>query len=82
MRTILDMIDEMIDAGHQVFLHCLAGRGRTGAVIGCWLARHGIATGEAAIDELSRLRYRCGLFTPSPETETQRRLVTSWKEGE
>src|SRR5262249_50284530 len=54
MQTILDDIDEAIDAGHIVYTHCWGGRGRTGTVIGCFLARHGMAVGDAA---LNMIRY-------------------------
>jgi protein-tyrosine phosphatase len=67
---ILDAIDELLAAGRSVYVHCFAGRGRTGTVIGCWLARHGSAEPLA---DLSALRAH--LDTPSPETEAQRRFM-------
>lgn len=67
---ILDAIDDALGAGHTIYVHCFAGRGRTGTVIGCWLARHGSAFPLADLAAL-----RAHLDTPSPETEAQRRFV-------
>jgi hypothetical protein len=79
MRTILDTIDEALDKGHKVFVHCVGGRGRTGLVVGCWLARHGVAVGEATLDKLAEIRYQYGLFKPSPENDKQCRFVREWQ---
>lgn len=82
MHVILDVIDGGYLEGEKIFLHCYGGRGRTGTVIGCWLNRHGITQGKAALDRLTELRFACGLFTQSPETEEQRRMITRWREGD
>ena len=47
MTRILDRIDGLLAEGKVVYVHCLAGIGRTGTVVGCWLVRHG-TSGEAA----------------------------------
>ncbi len=44
MKAILDEIDEAVAAGRTVYVHCWGGRGRCGTVVGCYLARHGLAT--------------------------------------
>ena len=49
--AILDTIDQHIQGGGIVYLHCLGGVGRTGVIVGCWLSRHGFK-GEAAIARL------------------------------
>ena len=45
MVTILDHIDHAISQEKPVFVHCWGGKGRTGTVVGCFLARHGKASG-------------------------------------
>lgn len=83
MAEILDTIDHHIEAGAHVYLHCLGGVGRTGTVVGCWLARHGRANGEEALQEINRLReYDPMLDLPSPQTEAQRAMVRSWRTGQ
>jgi predicted protein tyrosine phosphatase len=82
MQVILDWIDAGLRPSAKVFLHCLSGRGRTGTVIGCWLARHGIARGESVIHRLSELRQAAGLSGSCPETSAQRELVTHWRVGQ
>jgi protein-tyrosine phosphatase len=79
MRAILDAIDLELTRGRKVFLHCLAGRGRTGIVVGCWLVRHGLAERLGVLDRIAELRAKAGLSSPSPETEAQCALVTSWR---
>ncbi len=71
--VVLDAIDEALTEGHTVYVHCFAGRGRTGTVIGCWLARHGSTD---PLTDLAALRSH--LDTPSPETEAQRRFVAAY----
>jgi hypothetical protein len=77
MIDILDHIDVHLDEG--VYVHCGAGIGRTGTVIGCWLIRHGLATGGDWQQVLAELRPPGA--PSSPETAAQRAFVTSWKPG-
>ena len=80
-RQALDAIDAHLEAGETVYVHCWGGVGRTGTIIGCWLARHH-EPGQAALDRLEKLwagnpksRSR-----QSPETGTQQRYVREWRE--
>jgi hypothetical protein len=83
MQSILDHVDSQLRRGRTVYLHCLGGVGRTGTVVGCWIARHGIAAGDDALDELSRLReYDPMLDLPSPQTEEQCNMVREWEPGQ
>ncbi len=82
MVEILDAIDRSIASGGTVYVHCLRGIGRTGTVVGCYLARHG-TTGEQAFHEIGGLRK--GLLSSwwrSPETEQQRRMVIRWGDND
>ena len=81
MARILDTIDEAVESGQVVYVHCLAGRGRTGTVIGCYLVRHGMS-GEEALAEITRLRKGMpDSFNRSPETNEQRQMVLNWSVG-
>jgi protein-tyrosine phosphatase len=80
MVAILDALDAALADGHTIYLHCWGGKGRTGTVVGCWLARHGHAQGQAAVEKVWKLRE--GLKGDSPENETQRAFVRGWQVGE
>ena len=83
MAAILNEIDNAIVSGRPVFIHCLGGKGRTGTVVGCYLARHGIACGQEALDAIRYLRRNLPeAGDPSPENDLQRNMVLNWKEGE
>jgi len=82
MVSILDEIDGAIEYNPAVYLHCWGGRGRTGTVVGCYLARHGLAVGEAALDMLCELRQNDPIaHLPSPETKIQADFVRTWPKG-
>jgi Swiss Army Knife protein, DSP-PTPase phosphatase domain len=81
MRRILDAIDTAVAEGQRVYVHCAGGIGRTGTVVGCYLARHGLP-GEAALAEIMRLRQAMpngGRL--SPRREPQRQMVRNWPIG-
>jgi hypothetical protein len=81
MTHILDTIDAALAAGGTVYVHCYAGIGRTGTVVGCYLARHGL-NGEEALAEIARLRQEMsGGWITSPETAAQRKMVRAWPIG-
>ncbi len=83
MKEILDTIDGTICGSLPLYVHCLGGIGRTGTVVGCWLVRHGIAQGQAAIDLIRKLRRNeTHAYMDSPETRRQRRFICEWIQGE
>lgn len=80
MGAILDRIDAALVADQGVYVHCHAGVGRTGTVIGCWLVRHG-ATGEQALHTLAQLWRRVAKswrHERTPETDAQCDYVLRW----
>jgi protein tyrosine/serine phosphatase len=84
MQLVLDAIDAEIDGRNSpTFVHCSNGNARTGVVVGCYLARHGIATGKAALDKVKELRAEDPVFAgrKSPETMTEEKFVLRWRES-
>ena len=81
MARILDVIDAAIGTRHTVYVHCRAGLGRTGTVVGCFMARHG-KDGREALRIIRQLRQNTAdPNAESPETALQRQLVLDWEEG-
>ena len=81
-KKTLDAIDAYLAAGRTVYVHCWGGVGRTGTIIGCWLARH-YEPGQAALDRLTGLwkANPKSLDRCSPETAEQARYVLEWSES-
>jgi ADP-ribosyl-[dinitrogen reductase] hydrolase len=80
MMEILDCLHDALRSARPAYVHCRAGIGRTGMVIGCLLVERGLS-GEQALDELARLWQQCqrSQFWPSvPETEAQTEYVRQW----
>ena len=83
MRTILDSIDAALAEKHPVYVHCLAGVGRTGTVVGCWLMRHGRASGSNVIETIQTLRQNeAHAHWPSPQSAVQIDMVRRWRRGD
>ena len=81
MIRVLDLIDSALAGGKIVYVHCRAGLGRTGSVVGCFLARHGMK-GEEALAEIKHLRQvAANSYFDSPENDDQRELIRSWRVG-
>lgn len=82
MIKVLDLIDSFLAEQLPVYIHCWAGRGRTGTVVGCWLVRHGIVNGHEAVDRIKELRkHEETAHMPSPETAQQIGMVRTWQKG-
>ena len=90
MVEILDVVDNDLAAGHNIYVHCWGGVGRTGTVVGCWLIRHGYATATDVLEVISDLRIGDagrgpnagrGETRESPETLEQFDFVVGWEQG-
>ncbi|MFN2426613.1 MAG: tyrosine-protein phosphatase [Candidatus Binatia bacterium] len=84
MELVLDAIDAEIEGRNSpTFVHCSDGNARTGVVVGCYLARHGIATGKDALGRLKELRACDPVLAgrKSPETMTEEKFVLRWRES-
>ena len=82
MVTILNTIDEALNAGRRVYVHCWGGVGRTGIAVGCYLVRHGVTNEQALsqVDRLYRTRSNTFYYPTSPETQEQIEFVRNWSE--
>ena len=78
----LDAIDAHIEAGGTVYVHCWAGIGRTGVIVGCWLARHRGSgrEGLAGLRALWRECPRSRVQPRSPQTTEQEEYILRWRE--
>lgn len=83
MTVTLNAIDAALDERRNVYVHCWAGVGRTGTVVGCYLVRHGM-TGVQALAQIARwweTDPRSATFLRSPETDEQIQFVRAWQPG-
>jgi atypical dual specificity phosphatase len=71
--SIVRAIDEEIEQGRRVAVHCGAGHGRTGTVLACYLVTRG-KTADQAIGTVRRRR------PGSIETDEQERFVWEYEE--
>ena len=79
----MEQFPDDVVSGRPVYVHCLGGLGRTGTIVGCYLARHGIAAGRNVIKMIRDLRRNTlTQHLNSPETNQQIDLVESWVEAE
>jgi len=80
MRSIQAHIAESIAAGRHLYVHCRAGIGRTGTVIGCYLAESGL-DGPSALGRLNRLwqqSARASSWPEVPQTLEQAEFIRHW----
>ena len=83
-NEILTAIDDALTTDGITYVHCWGGRGRTGVVIGCWLARQGLS-GTDALNCLHDLWQDCAKSKrsrPSPENQQQIDYVFQWNTRE
>ena len=78
LREVLARVMSEARGGLVAYMHCQAGLGRTGTVVGCLLRETGL-DGDGALEELVRLRALARLHEGSPEFEEQRQFIRDWK---
>ena len=79
-REILATLQTGLDNGNCIYVHCRAGIGRTGLIIGCFLADQE-ANGAAAIKTLNRLwrqSDRAKTWPTVPQTAEQADYIRHW----
>ncbi|MGH8261964.1 MAG: ADP-ribosylglycohydrolase family protein, partial [Steroidobacteraceae bacterium] len=83
MAEILEYLWRALAQGHNVYVHCRAGIGRTGTVIGCHLVERGASSKEALerLNVLWRANARSQVYPTVPETAEQTEYVRTWRPG-
>jgi hypothetical protein len=82
MRQIQAAIRAALAAKRNLYIHCRAGIGRTGLVVGCYLADEGLG-GEAALKKLNKLwqqSERSKSWAAVPQTDGQADYIRRWSE--
>ena len=71
-----------MERGRPVYVHCGGGIGRAATVVGCYLARHGMAAGDDVLKLIAELRENDPQsYKRSPGMQEQIDMVRSWTEG-
>jgi ADP-ribosylglycohydrolase/predicted RNase H-like HicB family nuclease len=80
MAEIQAELDGALARGRRVYVHCRAGIGRTGTVIGCHLIEQGLSPDAALIrlNELWQGNDRAATWPDVPETDEQRDYLLAW----
>ena len=80
MRELQSYLSESLEDGRRLYIHCRAGIGRTGLVVGCYLAQGGLG-GRATLKELNRLwlqSARSQSWPEIPQTLQQAQYIRRW----
>ena len=80
MRSIQAHLHAALAEGRRVYVHCRAGIGRTGTVIGCYLAEQGQEGPQAltALNRLWRQSARSAGWPEVPQTAQQAHFIRQW----
>lgn len=80
MQEIQARIRAALTFGRCVYVHCHAGIGRTGTVVGCYLVEKGL-DGKAALKQLNllwRQSARAKSWPKVPQTPEQVEYILRW----
>jgi predicted protein tyrosine phosphatase len=80
MQEILGALRQALKGGRCVYVHCWGGIGRTGTVIGCYLAETN-SSGDIALTQLKSLwpqMEKSNRHLQTPETAAQALWVKTW----
>ncbi len=80
MQAIQAQLAAWLSKDRRVYVHCRAGIGRTGLVVGCFLAEIGFG-GDRALRTLNALWRHCARaesWPRVPQTETQASYLVGW----
>jgi hypothetical protein len=79
-QALLAALRAALARGKGVYVHCRAGIGRTGLIVGCFLADDE-SSGAAALKTLNRLwrqSDRCATWPEVPQTAEQAAYIRGW----
>lgn len=80
MAEIVEVIKKALAEGHKVYVHCAAGIGRTGTVIGCYLREQGLS-GNQALAHILKLRQNAAgsqVRSFSPPSKIQQAFIKEY----
>lgn len=82
MQTILNAMDEALNNGRNIYVHCWGGIGRAGITVACHLVRQGLSNEQALerLNQLYKTRPANPYYPRSPETQEQIDFVMNWRE--
>jgi ADP-ribosyl-[dinitrogen reductase] hydrolase len=80
MRAIQARLRSALAVGRRVYLHCRAGIGRTGLVVGCYLVEQGLDGDEALarLNSLWQQSARSLSWPQVPQTAEQAEFIRDW----
>ncbi len=81
MHELQSRIHTALKLGRRIYIHCRAGIGRTGVVVGCYLVEEGLdgRTALKRLNELWRQSERSVSWPVVPQTDEQTAYILDWR---